>query len=182
MATKLMARLALAVVTGALLFLPIGAGAQEVIRIGCPTKTYFPTILATVAKEKGLFEKEGLRPEITVYRGGGETFEALAANSADLGPVAVPLVATSRSRGVLTKIVGGNGDEWSGWILGVKTSSPIKSAKELDGKKVGITSAGSGTDTLALWGQSEHKVTFQRVPVGGGGSSPTCSTTTWPPR
>ena len=73
---------------------------------------------------------------------------------------------------MLTKIVGGNGDEWSGWILGVKTASPIKSAKELDGKKVGITSAGSGTDTLALWGQSEHKVTFQRVPVGGGGLVP----------
>jgi len=125
-----------------------------------------------VAKEKGLFEKEGLRPEITIYRGGGETFEAIAANSADLGPVAVPLVATSRKRGVLTKIVGGNGDEWSGWILGVRTASPIKSAKELDGKKVGITSAGSGTDTLALWGQSEHKVTFQRVPVGGGGLVP----------
>src|SRR6185436_8607552 len=131
MATTLMARLALAAVIGTL-FLPAGAAAQETIRIGCPTKTYFPTILATVAKEKGLFEKEGLRPEITIYRGGGETFEAIAANSADLGPVAVPLVATSRSRGVLTKIVGGNGDEWSGWILGVRTASPIKSAKELD--------------------------------------------------
>jgi NitT/TauT family transport system substrate-binding protein len=171
MATKLMARLAL-VVTGALLFLPTGAAAQEVIRIGCPTKTYFPTILATVAKEKGLFEKEGLRPEITIYRGGGETFEAIAANSADLGTVAVPLVATSRKRGVLTKIVAGNGDEWSGWILGVKAASPIKSPKELDGKKVGITSAGSGTDTLALWAQSEHKVAFQRVGVGGGGLVP----------
>src|SRR5438034_5954581 len=92
------------------------AGAQEVIKIGCPTKTYFPTILATVAKEKGLFEKEGLKPEITIYRGGGETFEAIAAGSADLGTVAVPLIATSRKRGVLTKIVAANGDEWSGWI------------------------------------------------------------------
>jgi ABC-type nitrate/sulfonate/bicarbonate transport system substrate-binding protein len=172
MTTKSMARLAVLVALGALLSRPAAAPAQETIRIGCPTKTYFPTILATVAKEKGLFEKEGLRPEITIYRGGGETFEAIAANSADLGPVAVPLVATSRKRGVLTKIVGGNGDEWSGWILGVRTASPIKSAKELDGKKVGITSAGSGTDTLALWGQSEHKVTFQRVPVGGGGLVP----------
>lgn len=172
MTTRSMARLAVAVVLGGLCSLPALADAQEVIRIGCPTKTYFPTILATVAKEKGLFEKEGLRPEITIYRGGGETFEAIAANSADLGPVAVPLVATSRKRGVLTKIVAGNGDEWSGWILGVKTSSPIKSARELDGKKVGITSAGSGTDTLALWGQAEHKVTFQRVPVGGGGLVP----------
>jgi NitT/TauT family transport system substrate-binding protein len=159
----------------ALSMIALAAGAveaQEVIRIGCPTKTYFPTILATVAKDKGLFEKEGLKPEITIYRGGGETFEAIAAGSADLGTVAVPLVATSRKRGVLTKIVGASGDEWSGWILGVKSDSPIKSAKELDGKKVGITSAGSGTDTLALWAQSEHKVTFQRIGVGGGGLVP----------
>src|SRR5438128_3423452 len=160
------------VIFGTLLGLAAGGAADEVIRIGCPTKTYFPTILATVAKDKGLFEKEGLRPEITIYRGGGETFEAIAANSADLGTVAVPLVATSRKRGVLTKIVGSNGDEWSGWILGVRTASPVKSVKELDGKKVGITSAGSGTDTLALWAQSEHKATFQRVPVGGGGLVP----------
>jgi NitT/TauT family transport system substrate-binding protein len=159
----------------ALLIAALAAGAveaQEVIRIGCPTKTYFPTILATVAKDKGLFEKEGLKPEITIYRGGGETFEAIAAGSADLGTVAVPLIATSRKRGVLTKIVGGSGDEWSGWILGVKTDSPIKSAKELDGKKVGITSAGSGTDTLALWAQSENKVAFSRIGVGGGGLVP----------
>ena len=136
MTTKSMARLAVLVALGALLSLPAAAPAQETIRIGCPTKTYFPTILATVAKEKGLFEKEGLRPEITIYRGGGETFEAIAANSADLGPVAVPLVATSRKRGVLTKIVGGNGDEWSGWILGVKTASPIKSAKSWTARRL----------------------------------------------
>jgi ABC-type nitrate/sulfonate/bicarbonate transport system substrate-binding protein len=170
--TTFAVRLAVVTALGTLLSLPMGAAAQETIRIGCPTKTYFPTILAIVAKEKGLFEKEGLRPEITIYRGGAETFEAIAANSADLGTVAVPLVATSRKRGVLVKIVGGSGDEWSGWILGVRAGSPVKSAKELDGKKVGITSAGSGTDTLALWAQAEHKVTFQRVPVGGGGLVP----------
>ena len=160
------------VIFGTLLGLAAGGAADEVIRIGCPTKTYFPTILATVAKDKGLFEKEGLRPEITIYRGGAETFEAIAAGSADLGTVAVPLVATSRKRSVLTKIVGANGDEWSGWILGVKADAQAKSAKELEGKKVGITSAGSGTDTLALWAQAEHKVTFSRIAVGGGGLVP----------
>jgi ABC-type nitrate/sulfonate/bicarbonate transport system substrate-binding protein len=172
MTTMLTALLIMALAAGGVAGVSTDAAAQETIRIGCPTKTYFPTILATVAKDKGLFEKEGLKPEITIYRGGGETFEAIAAGSADLGTVAVPLVATSRKRGVLTKIVGGVGDEWSGWILGVKTDSPVKSAKELDGKKVGITSAGSGTDTLALWAQSEHKITFSRIGVGGGGLVP----------
>ncbi|RPH80932.1 MAG: ABC transporter substrate-binding protein [Candidatus Rokuibacteriota bacterium] len=172
MRATLAALLIIVLAAGVMAGLSNDVAAQEVIRIGCPTKTYFPTILATVAKDKGLFEKEGLKPEITIYRGGGETFEAIAAGSADLGTVAVPLIATSRKRGVLTKIVGGSGDEWSGWILGVKTDSPVKSAKELDGKKVGITSAGSGTDTLALWAQSEHKVTFSRIGVGGGGLVP----------
>jgi NitT/TauT family transport system substrate-binding protein len=157
---------------GALMGLSTGAAAQEIIRIGCPTKTYFPTILATVARDKGLFEKEGLRPEITIYRGGAETFEAIAAGSADLGTVAVPLVATARKRGVLTKIVGASSDEWSGWILGVKADSATRTARELEGKKVGITSAGSGTDTLALWTQGAHKVMFSRVAVGGGGLVP----------
>src|SRR5260370_5072660 len=106
MTTKSMARLAALVALGALLSLPAAAPAQETIRIGCPTKTYFPTILATVAKEKGLFEKEGLRPEITIYRGGGETFQAVAANSADLGPGALPLAAAPPNRALLPKIVG----------------------------------------------------------------------------
>jgi NitT/TauT family transport system substrate-binding protein len=162
----------LALIAGVLLGLPFIAGAQEVIRIGCPTKTYFPTILSLVAEERGLFAKEGLTPEITIYRGGAETFEAIAADSADIGTVAVALVATSRKRGVLTKLVGGSSDEWSGWILGVKTVSPIQSAAELAGKQIGITSAGSGTDALALWAQAENDIEFSRVAVGGGGLVP----------
>jgi NitT/TauT family transport system substrate-binding protein len=134
-----------------------------------PTKTYFDHP-PTVAKEKGCSRRRASGRVASTGAAAGPS--GIAANSADLGTVAVPLVATSRTRGVLAKIVGGVGDEWSGWILGVKTASPVKSAKELEGKKVGITSAGSGTDTLALWAQSEAKATFQRVPVGGGGLVP----------
>jgi ABC-type nitrate/sulfonate/bicarbonate transport system substrate-binding protein len=42
--------------------------------------------------------------------------------------------------------------------------------KDLNGKKVAITSAGSGSDLLALWTIQEKKIDFTRVPVGGGGS------------
>ena len=43
---------------------------------------------------------------------------------------------------------------------------------ELAGKKVGITSAGSGSDLLALWTQQDRKINFTRVPLGGGGLVP----------
>ena len=163
---------AAALAAGAMMSLALTAQAADVVRIGVPTKAYWPTILVTAGIEKGIFAKEGLEAEMTIYRGGGETFEAIAAGSADIGNVAAALVAIARTRGVETRLVGNGADEWSGWILGVKADSPIKNARELDGKKVGITSAGSGTDSLALWAQTDAKVTFNRVPVGGGGLVP----------
>ena len=55
---------------------------------------------------------------------------------------------------------------------GGEDDSPIKDVRELAGKKVGITSAGSGTDILALWTQADRKIQFTRVPLGGGGLVP----------
>jgi NitT/TauT family transport system substrate-binding protein len=43
---------------------------------------------------------------------------------------------------------------------------------ELEGKKVGITSAGSGSDILARWALQANKLNFTRVPLGGGGLVP----------
>ncbi len=92
----------------------VTAYAADVVRIGLPTKAYWPTILITAGIEKGIFAKEGLKAEMTIYRGGAETFESLAAGSADVGVVAASLVAIARTRGVATKIVGNGADEWSG--------------------------------------------------------------------
>ena len=57
---------------------------KEKIRIGVPTKTYWPTIVCETALRQKLFEKEGLDCELTIYRGGAEGFEAIAAGAADL--------------------------------------------------------------------------------------------------
>src|ERR1700753_1596620 len=51
----------------------------ETIRVGLPTKTYWPTTIAETAARQKLFEKEGITAELTVYRGGAEPFEALGA-------------------------------------------------------------------------------------------------------
>ena len=59
-----------------------------------------------------------------------------------------------------------------GWFLMVKSDSKIKNVSELEGKKVGITSAGSASDILARWTMSEKKVHFTTAPLGGGGLVP----------
>jgi len=58
-----------------------------------------------------------------------------------------------------------------GWQLMVPAKSTLK-VKDLNGKKVGITAAGSGSDLLALWTSQDRKIDFTRVPVGGGGLVP----------
>ncbi len=75
------------------------ASAQETIRIGLPTKTYYPTIIAETALRQGLFAKEGIKAELTIYRSGGETFEAGAAGAADLQLNSAALIAGGPQEG-----------------------------------------------------------------------------------
>ena len=149
-----------------------GARAAGTLRLGLPTKAYWPTILVTAAVRQGYFAKEGIGAEPTVYRGGAECFEALAAGAADLILDPPALVAAGRRKGVPARAVAGGSSLYSGWHLLVRQDSPITSVAELAGKKVGITSAGSASDQLALWTQGERKVQFTRVPLGGGGLVP----------
>ena len=138
--------------------------AKPVVRIGVPTKTYFPTIIAETAIRQKLFDKEGIKAELTIYRGGAECFEALAAGAADVVLNSASSVAGGIRKGVMAKNVAGAALGYYGWHLVVKTDSPIKDPKELAGKKVGITSAGSGTDILALWTQQDRKFAFTLQP------------------
>ena len=142
------------------------------IRIGVPTKTYWPTIIAETAIRQKLFEKEGIKAELTIYRSGAEGFEAIAAGAADLILNSSSSVAAGLNKGVNARCVANGANGYYGWYLVVKTDSPITKVAELAGKKVGITSAGSGTDILARWTIAEHKIDFTRVPLGGGGLVP----------
>jgi ABC-type nitrate/sulfonate/bicarbonate transport system substrate-binding protein len=147
------------------------ASQAETVRIGLPTKTYWPTTVAEAAAHQKLFEKEGITAEITIYRGGAECFEALAAGAADVILDAPALPAAGRKKGVMSKAVANGAMGNFGWQLMVLKNSPLD-VRDLNGKKVAITSAGSGSDLLALWTVQEKKIDFTRVPVGGGGLVP----------
>ena len=142
------------------------------IRIGVPTRTYWPTIICETAIRQKLFEKEGIKADLTIYRSGAEGFEALAAGATDLILNSSSSVAAGLKKGVNVRCVSNGANGYYGWYLVVKVDSPIKQVSELAGKKVGITSAGSGSDICARWTLAEHKLEFTRVPLGGGGLVP----------
>jgi NitT/TauT family transport system substrate-binding protein len=144
----------------------------ETVRIGVPTKTYWPTIICETAIRQKLFEKEGIKAELTIYRSGAEGFEAIAAGASDLILNSSSSVAAGLNKGVKVRCVANGALGYYGWYLMVKPESKITQVAELEGKKVGITSAGSGSDILARWTIAARKVNFTRVPLGGGGLVP----------
>src|SRR6201997_1698496 len=163
-------RLLTALAAVALLAGPVAAR-SETIRVGLPTKTYWPTTIAETAVRQKLFEKEGLTAELTIYRSGAETFEGMAAGGADMILDPPSLVSAGRKKGVMSKIVASATMGNFGWQLMVPAKSTLD-VKDLNGKKVAITAAGSGSDLLALWTVQDRKIDFTRVPVGGGGLVP----------
>jgi NitT/TauT family transport system substrate-binding protein len=167
-------RRALLVAGAAGVFMPRLAFAQgaNTIRIGVPTRTYWPTIVCETAIRQKLFDREGVNAQLTIYRSGAEGFEALAAGAADLILNSSSSVAAGLRKGVNARCVANGANGYYGWYLVVKTDSPVKDVKELAGKKVGITSAGSGSDICARWTIAHHKIDVTRVPLGGGGLVP----------
>jgi len=159
----------LSLVAAALLAGPVSAA--ETIRVGLPTKTYWPTTIAETAVRQKLFEKEGIQAELTIYRSGAETFEGMAAGAADIILDPPSLVSAGRKKGVMSRIVANAAMGNFGWQLMVPAKSTLD-VKDLNGKKVAITAAGSGSDLLALWTIQDKKIDFTRVPVGGGGLVP----------
>ncbi|RTM08332.1 MAG: ABC transporter substrate-binding protein [Bradyrhizobiaceae bacterium] len=147
------------------------ASAADTIRVGLPTKTYWPTTIAETAVRQKLFEKEGIQAELTIYRSGAETFEGMAAGAADIILDPPSLVSAGRKKGVMSRIVANAAMGNFGWQLMVPAKSTL-GVKDLNGKKVAITAAGSGSDLLALWTIQDKKIDFTRVPVGGGGLVP----------
>ncbi|NOJ42120.1 ABC transporter substrate-binding protein [Bradyrhizobium australiense] len=169
---KITRRQTLATFTAVAVLGPSGiARAADTVRIGLPTKTYWPTTIAETAVRQKLFEKEGITAELTIYRGGAETFEAMAAGAADVILDATSLVSAGRKKGVNSKVLASAATGYYGWQLMTLSKSTL-GVKDLNGKKVAITSAGSGSDLLALWTQQDKNIEFTRVPVGGGGLVP----------
>ena len=140
------------------------------IALAVPGAGVFSAISA--AEDLGFYRENGVMAEVTAYRGGAAAQEALVAGAADLFTGAPLVVALAVKKGVKEKIVAVTQARPTGWHIMVIQDSPVRSFRDLAGKKVGITVKGSATDYYALWAAAKAGVTIQTIPVGGGGIAP----------
>jgi NitT/TauT family transport system substrate-binding protein len=103
-----------------------------------------------VAMEKGFFKQEGANVTgILTSAGGGTTLRNMLAGDAPYAEVNPNAVIAAAQQGADIKIVSDNVLTVAEFVWAVKADSPIKSVKDLKGKKLGYTNPRSTSQALA---------------------------------
>ena len=159
--------------TLSLSLLPVGAAqAAESVRVGLAA-VYPAYSIPNAAKELGFYKEKNLDVDITQFRGGPATQEALASGAIDISTIAPGAAALAIAKGVQEKIVALSVPPTpQGWYILVPVSSPIKSMAELNGKTVGVTQKGSLTDFWVQRAAAKAGVTVQTIPLGAAAVMP----------
>jgi ABC-type nitrate/sulfonate/bicarbonate transport system substrate-binding protein len=123
------------------------ASAADRIKVASTVREIFDNLPLYVATYAGMFKDEGLEVEITHFSGGGEVVRAVASKSMDIGMVAATAGIIAAGRGEPLKLIAAWSAPAYGILFVVPSDSPIKTVKDLAGKKVGITRPGSVSHT-----------------------------------
>src|ERR1700726_1753216 len=163
--------LGLIAMTAALAMSPAPAAADDLLKLTIGQRGNWDTAIAHLRTKAGIFKKPGIELEMIYTSGSGETLQPVIAGSVDLGLAVGTLGAIAAySKGAPVRIIGaeatGAADYWY-----VKASSPIKTLKDLNGKTIAYSTAGSSTESVVRAFIKENGLTSARAMSTGGALS-----------
>lgn len=130
----------------------LGAGPIAVaatLTVGKADANASPLLPVNVGVQAGIFAKHGLEVKIADFTGGSKLMQAMTAGSVDIGFSAGPEMAhVAKGAPVLAVCDAMAPIPFIG--IAVPWDSPVHTMAQLKGKKIGISSAGSLTNWLAL--------------------------------
>ncbi len=115
------------------------------INLGWSGQGSWTTLPYVVAKEKGFFEKEGLKVQLITFRGTNLMLTALLTGDLDYATI-LPFLTGAAARGLPVRILAAVTKSSSYFMV---ARPEIESVKALRGKKLGINSFGSSADYAA---------------------------------
>ena len=111
-----------------------------------------PNLFAYVARDKGFWKQHGLDVSVARGSGSGSAVQAVAAGTFDFGMAATPTVIIQAARGLPISCIGQvNYDALMG--IAVLASSPIKTPKDLEGRKLGASVSSGEYPFLPLYAE-----------------------------
>ena len=125
---------------------PLASAQQRTVKVACTSQQVLDNLPVFVGMHMKFFEEAGIKLEPSYFRGGGEVIRAITSRSVDLGATAAAgATIIAIAKGESMKIVSASLAPLVGVVWLVEADSPIKSVKDLRGKKVGFSSPGSVT-------------------------------------
>ena len=132
----------------AILLLLAGAQAADKVRAAKAVPVAWSFVPLDVGAAAGIWPKYGIDIEISALAGDAKLQQALAANSLDFGLGSGPGMAFA-AKGAPAIAVAAFAGEPRNLAVVVGADSPIKTVKDLKGKMLAVTTAGSLTEWLA---------------------------------
>jgi ABC-type nitrate/sulfonate/bicarbonate transport system substrate-binding protein len=146
----MMRRAATAVLCGLLLLVagaPCGAAPPDSIRVGRASPDSFLFALLDVGTDAHIWEKVGLSPVMSAFKSDAQQQQAFVAHELDFAIGSGPAMGY-RSKGIPAMAVAEMYGAPANMCIIVAPNSPIKNVRDLKGKTVSVSSAGSLTDWL----------------------------------
>jgi NitT/TauT family transport system substrate-binding protein len=142
--------------------------AQDTLRVAAGLAGTWENSFSELGQNAGFFKRHGIRLDIFYTQGAGETQQAVISGSADIGTgvgafnTFGAFVKGAPIRVIAATHTGANDLTWY-----VRSDSPIKDKKDLAGRTVAYSTAGSSTYATVLAFQKVFGVTFTPVATGG---------------
>ena len=150
--------------------------AQDQLKIAVGGRGIGETFVTEVGYKAGLFNKHNLVLDIFYTDGGGETQQAVISNSAQIGIASGFLGAMGVfAKGAPVRVIGGSYTGGAQVFWYVPAASPIKAARDLDGKTVAYSNNGSSTHAGVLALQKHYKLNFKPTPTGNAAATMTAA-------
>jgi NitT/TauT family transport system substrate-binding protein len=146
--------------------------AQDRLRVAAGLAGTWENSISELGQNAGFFKKHGIALDIFYTQGAGETQQAVISGSADIGTgVGTFNTFGAFAKGAPIRVIGATHTGANDLTWYVRADSPIKDKKDLDGKSVAYSTAGSSTFAAVQGLQKTFGVTFKPVATGSPAST-----------
>jgi NitT/TauT family transport system substrate-binding protein len=148
------------------------AAAQDKLRIAAGLAGTWENSFSELGQNAGFFKKHGLVLDIFYTQGAGETQQAVISGSADIGTgVGTFNTFGAFAKGAPIRVIAATHTGANDLTWYVKAESPIRDKKDLAGKTVAYSTAGSSTFAAVQAFQKVFGVTYKPVATGSPAST-----------
>jgi NitT/TauT family transport system substrate-binding protein len=157
---------------GILVGLHCAAVAQDRLRVAAGLAGTWENSFSELGQNAGFFKKHGLELEIFYTQGAGETQQAVISGSADIGTgVGTFNTFGAFAKGAPIRVIAATHTGANDLTWYVRADSPVKDKKDLAGRSVAYSTAGSSTYAALQGFQRVLGVTFKPVATGSPAST-----------